>query len=86
MSLNEELGIYIADFNLLRSCYYCSFHHYDVSYILFYFQFWRGKYMEGIFKQATDERYSDLLNRQKLSSELDLKRQHVNEVNKVPSE
>ncbi|XP_055818482.1 nuclear pore complex protein NUP214 isoform X2 [Solanum dulcamara] len=42
----------------------------------------RKIYMEGIFKQATDERYWDLWNRQKLSSELELKRHHVNEVNK----
>ncbi|KAJ8574010.1 hypothetical protein K7X08_010521 [Anisodus acutangulus] len=42
----------------------------------------RKVYMEGIFTQASDERYWDLWNRQKLSSELELKRQHVNEVNK----
>ncbi|KAH0700926.1 hypothetical protein KY284_015141 [Solanum tuberosum] len=42
----------------------------------------RKVYMEEIFKQATDERYCNLWNRQKLCSELELKRQHVNEVNK----
>uniref|UniRef100_A0A3Q7EWX9 Nuclear pore complex protein NUP214 n=1 Tax=Solanum lycopersicum TaxID=4081 RepID=A0A3Q7EWX9_SOLLC len=42
----------------------------------------RKVYMEEIFKQATDERYWNLWNRQKLCSELELKRQHVNEVNK----
>ncbi|XP_049369631.1 nuclear pore complex protein NUP214 isoform X1 [Solanum verrucosum] len=42
----------------------------------------RKVYMEEIFKQATDERYWNLWNRQKLCSELELKRQHVHEVNK----
>nr|GME14484.1 nuclear pore complex protein NUP214 [Ipomoea batatas]GME21289.1 nuclear pore complex protein NUP214 [Ipomoea batatas] len=40
-------------------------------------------YMEGIFKQATDSRYLDLWSRQKLSSELDLKQEHIRDMNKV---
>ncbi|XP_019155600.1 PREDICTED: nuclear pore complex protein NUP214 isoform X2 [Ipomoea nil] len=40
-------------------------------------------YMEGILKQATDSRYLDLWSRQKLSSELDLKQEHIRDMNKV---
>ncbi|KAK6145015.1 hypothetical protein DH2020_021835 [Rehmannia glutinosa] len=41
----------------------------------------RKEYMEGIFKQAKDSRYWELLNRQKLSSELELKRRRIVELN-----
>ncbi|KAK6145028.1 hypothetical protein DH2020_021848 [Rehmannia glutinosa] len=41
----------------------------------------RKEYMEGIFKQAKDSRYWELLNRQKLSSELELKRRRILELN-----
>ncbi|KAK1365650.1 nuclear pore complex protein NUP214 [Heracleum sosnowskyi] len=41
----------------------------------------RKIYMEGIVKQATDSRYWDLWDHQKLSSELDLKRRHLLELN-----
>ncbi|KAK2980867.1 hypothetical protein RJ640_003094, partial [Escallonia rubra] len=37
--------------------------------------------MEGIVKQATDTRFLDLWNRQKLNSELELKQQHILEAN-----
>lgn len=43
----------------------------------------RKVYMEGIFKQATDSRYWELWNRQKLSSELDLKRRCILDLNQV---
>ncbi|GAA0148059.1 hypothetical protein LIER_07604 [Lithospermum erythrorhizon] len=45
--------------------------------------FSRKVYMEGIFKQARDTRYWDLWNRQRLSSELELKRRHIVEANKA---
>ncbi|KAL3850357.1 hypothetical protein ACJIZ3_012239 [Penstemon smallii] len=41
----------------------------------------RKVYMEGIFKQATDSRYLELWNRQKLSSELEMKRRRILESN-----
>lgn len=43
----------------------------------------RKIYMEGIVKQATDSRYWDLWDHQKLSSELELKRRHLLELNQV---
>lgn len=39
--------------------------------------------MKGIIKQATDGQYLDLWYRQKLSSELELKQQHISKVNQV---
>ncbi|XP_017218330.1 nuclear pore complex protein NUP214 isoform X1 [Daucus carota subsp. sativus] len=41
----------------------------------------RKIYMEGIVKQATDSRYWDLWDHQRLSSELELKRRHLLELN-----
>jgi nuclear pore complex protein Nup214 len=38
-------------------------------------------YMEGIVKQATESRYLELWNLQKLNSELELKQRHIAEVN-----
>lgn len=41
----------------------------------------RKIYMEAIVKQATDSQYLDIWNRQKLGSELDMKRRHILEIN-----
>lgn len=41
----------------------------------------RKIYIRGVLKQATDTQYWDLWNCQKLSSELEMKRQHILEVN-----
>ncbi|CAA0829036.1 Nuclear pore complex protein NUP214 [Striga hermonthica] len=41
----------------------------------------RKVYMEGVFKQATDSRYLELWNHQKLSSELELKQRRISDLN-----
>ncbi|KAF5822952.1 hypothetical protein HanXRQr2_Chr01g0032931 [Helianthus annuus] len=41
----------------------------------------RKIYIEAIVKQATDSQYLDIWNHQKLSSELDMKRRHILEIN-----
>ncbi|WCJ36774.1 Nuclear pore complex protein [Euphorbia peplus] len=43
----------------------------------------RKIYMDGIVKQATDSKYWEVWNRQKLSSEFDLKRQQILKLNQV---
>ncbi|KAD5803531.1 hypothetical protein E3N88_14891 [Mikania micrantha] len=43
----------------------------------------RKIYIEAIVRQATDSQYLDIWNHQKLSSELDMKRRHILEINQV---